>query len=114
MTKNENNARLKILSSRILAFQTVKFITVRCGEIPYVGGLLGPRKVNVTCHYVQLSKIQGMKSISKPRLPIEIYTFREIISTEEEEVLIQLESFYLAKFWHSKKKGEGQKTPLFS
>ena len=50
MTKNENNARLKILSSRILAFQTFKFITVRCGEIPYVGGLLGPRKVNVTCH----------------------------------------------------------------
>ena len=88
MTKNENNARLKILSSRILAFQTVKFITVRCGEIPYVGGLLGPRKVNVTCHFMHLAKVAEMKSISKPRWPIGIYTFRKIMSTDEPEVLI--------------------------
>jgi len=31
-------------------------------------------KLKVTRHYVQLSKIPEMKSISKPRLPIEIYT----------------------------------------
>lgn len=47
------------------------------------------------CHYVQLSKIQGMKSISKPRLPIEIYTFQEIISTNDyrKESSFFLESF---------------------
>jgi hypothetical protein len=33
-------------------------------------------------HYLHLAKIQGMKGISKVRLPIEIYTFLEIMSIE--------------------------------
>jgi len=32
---------------------------------------------------MHFAKIQGMKSISKPRLPIEIYTFLEFMSTED-------------------------------
>jgi hypothetical protein len=32
---------------------------------------------------MHLANIPEMKSISKPRLPIEIYTFQEIMSTEE-------------------------------
>jgi hypothetical protein len=40
-------------------------------------------RVLLTCHSPHLAKIQGMKSISKPRLRIEIYTFQEIMSTEE-------------------------------
>ncbi len=62
---------------------SVKLIFGLSGEIPYLGGPLGQPKVNESCHYVQLSKIQGMKSISKPRLPIEIYAFQGIMSTEE-------------------------------
>jgi hypothetical protein len=40
-------------------------------------------KCEVTCHFTNLDKIPEMKSISKPRLPFEIYTFQEIMSTEE-------------------------------
>ena len=40
-------------------------------------------KFKEACHCLHLAKIQGMKSISKPRLPIEIYTFQEIMSIEE-------------------------------
>ncbi len=32
---------------------------------------------------MHLAKIQEMKSISKPQLPIEIYTFQEIMLNEE-------------------------------
>ncbi len=32
-------------------------------------------KARSTCHYVEISKIQEMKSISKPRLDTKIYTF---------------------------------------
>jgi hypothetical protein len=35
------------------------------------------------CHFMHLAKIAGMKSISKPRLPIEIYTICQILSPEE-------------------------------
>jgi hypothetical protein len=35
-------------------------------------GLWGLGKVLEPCHYVKFSKIQEMKSISQPRLPIEI------------------------------------------
>jgi len=60
-------------------------------EIPYLGGISGTLKVKQSCQSLHLAKIQGMKSISKPRLPIEIYTFQEIMSTEEqEEVLVFL------------------------
>jgi hypothetical protein len=37
------------------------------GETPYLGGHSGPLKVNEACHFMHLAKIQGMKSISKPR-----------------------------------------------
>jgi len=33
------------LSSGFLPYQSVKFITLKCGEIPYVGGTLGRLKV---------------------------------------------------------------------
>ena len=39
-------AGLQILSSGILAFQTVKFITLLGREIPYFEGHLGSPKVN--------------------------------------------------------------------
>jgi hypothetical protein len=39
-------------------------------------------KLQVTCHSLQLAKIQGMESISKPRLRFEIYASQEIMSTE--------------------------------
>jgi hypothetical protein len=42
---DEMVARLQIVSSGILALQTVKFITLQCGKIAYVGGTLGPLKV---------------------------------------------------------------------
>jgi hypothetical protein len=35
------------------------------------------------CPSPRLAKIQGMKNISKPRLPIEIYTFQEVMSTND-------------------------------
>jgi hypothetical protein len=40
-------------------------------------------KVRKACHSTHLAKIQGIKSISKPRLAIEIYAFWKNISTEE-------------------------------
>jgi hypothetical protein len=49
----------------------------------YIGGGSGHLKVTTSCESPHLAKIQGMKSISKPRLPIEIYAFQEIMSTEE-------------------------------
>ena len=39
--------------------------------------------MNETLQYANAAKIQEMKSISKPRLPTEIYTFREIVSTDD-------------------------------
>lgn len=44
-------------------------------------------KINPTlqrsCHFTNLAQIREMDIVSKPRLPIEIYTFREIMSTDE-------------------------------
>jgi hypothetical protein len=62
---------------------SVKLILGLFNNIPYLGVPLGPLKVNESCHSPHLAKIQGMNSISKPRLRIEIYTFQEIMSTEE-------------------------------
>jgi hypothetical protein len=44
---------------------------------------MGQLKVNEACQSLQLAKIQGMKNISKPRLPIEIYTFHVTLSTDD-------------------------------
>jgi hypothetical protein len=54
-----------------------------CKEPQYVGGGFGFLKVTRSCHFMHLAKIPGMKSISKPRLPIEISTFREIMSAND-------------------------------
>jgi len=51
--------------------------------IPYLGGLTERAEVLLTCQSPTLAKIRGMKSISKPRLPIEIYTICQILSPEE-------------------------------
>jgi hypothetical protein len=40
-------------------------------------------KLQVACQSPHLGKIQGMKSLSEPRLPIEIYIFKQIMSTIE-------------------------------
>jgi len=50
-------AGLKILSSGILAFQTVKFITLLGREIPYFEGHLGSPKVNECPESQELSPI---------------------------------------------------------
>jgi hypothetical protein len=39
-------AGLEILSSEFSAFQSLKFITLRYGGIPYAGGALRPLKMN--------------------------------------------------------------------
>jgi hypothetical protein len=41
-------------------------------EIPYLGGPLGPLKVKEACQSPHLARIQGMKRISDPPLPIEV------------------------------------------
>jgi hypothetical protein len=38
--------------------------------------------LSISCHFIHLAKIQGMKSISKPLLLVEIYASQEIMSTE--------------------------------
>ena len=43
-------AGLQILSSGFSGLHSVKFITLQYGEIPYVGGPLGPVKVKEACH----------------------------------------------------------------
>jgi len=43
----------------------------------------GRQKVKEACHYTHLGNIQEMKSISKPRLPFEIYTFAEIMLADD-------------------------------
>jgi hypothetical protein len=48
-----------------------------------IGGGCPRPKVAYACHCTHLGKIQGMQSISKPLLLIEIYTFPEIMSTDE-------------------------------
>ena len=53
-------AGLQILSSNFLAYQSVKFITLQCGEIPYVGGPLGPVKVKEAL-YIKLEVGQTIK-----------------------------------------------------
>ena len=52
-------------------------------NLKYLGGASGLSKVRSACHFMHLTKIAEMKSISKPRLPIEIYTCKEIFSTDE-------------------------------
>ena len=57
-----------------LASQTGKFISLRYGEIQYLVGPLGPLKVKESCQSMHFGKIPEMESISKPRLPSEIYS----------------------------------------
>jgi hypothetical protein len=40
-------------------------------------------KLKEACHSMHLAEMPRMKRISKPRLPIKIYSFQEIMSTEE-------------------------------
>ena len=44
---------MQILSSIFSAHETAKFITLQCGEIPDLGGPLGPLKVNESL-YIKL------------------------------------------------------------
>jgi hypothetical protein len=50
---NGRIAGLKMLSSGFWDYQTVKFITLHNEEIPYVGGPLGPLKVNESVYSIQ-------------------------------------------------------------
>jgi len=53
------------------------------GGTQHLGGAFEPSKVNLSCQFPHLAKIQEIKSISKPRLPIEIYTVCQNLSTED-------------------------------
>ena len=75
-------AGLQILSSCFLAYQSLKFITLPYGEIPYLGGPLGSLRVKETCQYLHLAKIQEIKCISKPPLRKEIYTICQNLSLD--------------------------------
>jgi hypothetical protein len=68
-------------SNAIRTANSVKLIFDLSGEIPYLVGPLGLLIVTEACHSTHLAKIQGMKSISKPPLRMEIYTYQEIFST---------------------------------
>jgi hypothetical protein len=50
------------------------FQTQDCKEPQYLGGGPDLSKLAIACQYPQFGKISEMKSISKPPLPIEIYT----------------------------------------
>jgi hypothetical protein len=72
-------ASLQILSSGFLAYLGPIFWPIWRDTICW--GTLGPLKVKQSCHCTHLAKIAGMKSTSKPRLPIEIYIFGQNFSS---------------------------------
>jgi len=60
-----------------------KFLAENNGEPQHIGGGIILLNLAIACNYTHLAKIQEMKSISKPRLPFEIYDFQEIMSTDD-------------------------------
>ena len=51
-------------------------------EPQHIGGPLGPVKVKEACQSPHLAKIQEIKSISKPPLPIQLYTICQNVSLD--------------------------------
>jgi hypothetical protein len=71
------------LGTSFLAVREVDFQTRdRRAAQPIVGGF-SLLRVTIPRHYPHFFKISEMKPISKSQLPIEIYTFQEIMSTDQ-------------------------------
>jgi hypothetical protein len=75
----KNIAGQQILSTRFFGYH---FLEKVGGDILFLG-YSRHGNVLLTCHFIHLAKIQGMKSISTPRLLVGIYTFWKIISFDE-------------------------------
>jgi hypothetical protein len=75
--------RIVYCSNGSRAAKSVKLIFDLSEGIPYLAGLLGPLKVKEESQSPHLAKIQGMKRISDPPLPIEVYTIFQNLSLEE-------------------------------
>ena len=50
------------------------FFRLNRAKIPYPGGTTDRSEILLTCRSPRLPKIQEIKSISEPPLPIELYT----------------------------------------
>jgi hypothetical protein len=59
------------------------WLTPKTSPLPFEDILPIKTIFMISCHSPHLAKIQGMKSISKPRLLIEIYTSLEFLSTDD-------------------------------